>query len=185
MDADRRPVIFGRRANPLVQKYAGLAPRGTSVDVGCGAGATAQWLAAQGFASIGIDLDEHCAWDHGSGVTFLRADARHFAFAELAPTLVNASYVLQMLGDAGKYEVLGRIASALRPGGLVLVESFTTDDPGHAKAGGHFHPGGLADWMAQAGLSLLEYREEIVWDDHAPLGRHQHGIVQAVAKKRR
>lgn len=58
-----------------------LAPGAEILDVGCGSGEHAAWLAGRGFEVVGFDFSEHAierARDtHGSveGVTFLAADA--------------------------------------------------------------------------------------------------------------
>jgi SAM-dependent methyltransferase len=55
-----------------------LGPAGVAVDLGCGLGTEAAFLAASGWAAIGLDLSAaavHAAAASHARVTFLRADA--------------------------------------------------------------------------------------------------------------
>jgi SAM-dependent methyltransferase len=56
-----------------------LGPAGVAVDLGCGLGTEASFLAASGWAAIGVDLSAaavRAASASQAGLTFLRADRR-------------------------------------------------------------------------------------------------------------
>lgn len=76
---------------------------------------------------------------------------------------------------------------SLSPQGLLLIASFTTNDPSYQTTPyipGHFNPNELRNWALQNNLDLFYYKEEIIKDNHPPIGIHQHGIVRLLAQKK-
>ncbi|MEO9325633.1 class I SAM-dependent methyltransferase [Nocardioides sp. C4-1] len=118
----------------LVEEVAGLEP-GTAVDVGCGEGADAVWLAGRGWQVTGVDvsgvaLERAAGHAAGAGVAdrtqWLRADV--FA-REPIPTgvdLVTAAYVHVPPDD---FEAVYRhLAASVAPGGHLVVLAHHPDD---------------------------------------------------------
>ncbi len=127
--ADR---LWSGRPNPqLVTEAAGMPP-GEALDVGCGEGADAIWLAGRGWRVTGVDVSgvaleraaRHAA--DGDGVTWLRVDltawtppARHF-------DLVNVQFLQAPQPERG--DTLIAVAAAVRPGGVLLVVGHSPRD---------------------------------------------------------
>lgn len=124
----------------LVEEVADLAP-GTAVDVGCGEGADALWLAAQGWRVTGVDVSGvaleraavHVAEAAGPEVAartrWVRADV--FALDPLpvpegGADLVTASYVHVPPDDFDA--VYRHVASAVAPSGTLVVLAHHPDD---------------------------------------------------------
>ena len=124
-DIDGAAMWSGRPNGALVDEVTGLTP-GSALDVGCGEGADAIWLARQGWRVTALDP---------SGVAILRArDAARSAGVELrwlqvgllevAPyaeryDLVSAHYpVLRHTEDGA---AVAGLSSAVAPGGTLLV----------------------------------------------------------------
>jgi SAM-dependent methyltransferase len=107
----------------LVAEVSGLAP-GTALDVGCGEGADAVWLARTGWQVTGLDVSqvaldraERHARDAGVSVTWIRSglvEARLGTFE-----LVSAQY--PALRRTPTNDAERALLAAVAPGGVLLV----------------------------------------------------------------
>ncbi|GES34571.1 class I SAM-dependent methyltransferase [Streptomyces angustmyceticus] len=123
-----RPAAGGPQPNArLTETGAGL-PRGDALDLGCGNGGDALWLARQGWRVTAVDISavavERLAAlvrSHGldDRVTTVRTDL-HTSFPPGEFDLVSAHY-LHTPFDLDRATVLRSAAHALRPGGRLLV----------------------------------------------------------------
>ncbi|GAA0636718.1 class I SAM-dependent methyltransferase [Kutzneria viridogrisea] len=114
--------------NPqLVAEVAGLTP-GSALDVGCGEGGDVIWLARQGWRVTGADFSVNglarAAWHTEKAgiadrVDWWRVDARSFAAAGRSYDLVTSHYL--HAPDGGMVDVTRRLATAVTPGGHLLV----------------------------------------------------------------
>ena len=122
--------VWSGQANPqLVAEASELAP-GTALDVGCGEGADAIWLAEQGWRVTAVDVSG-VALERGAAhalevgaelagrITWLRADLAEWVPSSASYDLVSAQF---MHLPKDQREVLhGRLAQAVVPGGTLLV----------------------------------------------------------------
>lgn len=114
--------------NPqLVAEVSGLTP-GTALDVGCGEGGDVVWLAKQGWQVTGADfsaagLTRAAQHAEEAGVAdrtdWWQVDAREFDAAGRQFDLVTTHF-LHPPGSS-MIEVAGRLATAVAPGGHLLV----------------------------------------------------------------
>jgi SAM-dependent methyltransferase len=113
----------------LVSEASGLKP-GTALDVGCGEGADAIWLAGQGWEVTGVDISAVAldrAQEHAnaagpqiaSQIRWLATDMLHWVPEADAYDLVTAQYV--HVPPAVREDLFGRLAAAIRPGGSLLI----------------------------------------------------------------
>jgi SAM-dependent methyltransferase len=148
-------VWSGRPNGALVTEVAGLAP-GRALDVGCGEGADAVWLAQQGWDVTALDV---------SGVALERA-ARHAQEAAVPVRWLHAGLVEAAL-PAGAFDLVSAqypallstpdhraeraLLAAVAPGGVLLVVHHADVDTDEARARG-YDP---ADYVLPADVAAL------------------------------
>jgi SAM-dependent methyltransferase len=100
---------------------------GPVLELGCGTGRVALYLARRGHEVVGLDRDPELLQALESRgtrlpVSTLEADARSFELETPASLALAPTHLLQLLDDSGeRAESLQCIAAALRPGGLLAA----------------------------------------------------------------
>ena len=111
----------------VVTEIEGLMP-GTALDVGCGEGGDAIWLARHGWRVTGTDfspvaLDRCAALAEEAGVTdrteWRQSDARTWQPDGEQWDLVSSQFI--HLSDGGMPDLVRRLGDAVAPGGTLLV----------------------------------------------------------------
>jgi len=123
-----KPAVWSGRPNPqLVAEAAGLTP-GRALDVGCGEGADALWLAERGWRVTAADISTTAldrAAAHAAAaqladrVDWTHNDLRQQPPAEGAYDLVSAQYM--HLPSEARRNLFARLAAAVAPGGTLLI----------------------------------------------------------------
>ena len=126
---DRDQVWTGKPNELLVREVAHLTP-GTVLDLGCGEGGDALWLAEQGWRVTAVDVSA-VALDRGAARAAelglaARVDWQRHDLARSFPTgvfdLVSAQFLHSSVAAEGEREgILARAARAVAPGGRLLV----------------------------------------------------------------
>lgn len=155
----------------LVAETESLAP-GRALDLACGEGRNAVWLAEQGWEATGIDFSDagldkgrRLASDRGVEVAWVCADATTWEPPTKGYDLVAVFYL--QLPEAGRRRAMGIAGRALAPNGTLLVVAHDSANlPGGV--GGPQDPAVLytpdavlAD-LAAAGIDLTIERAETV-----------------------
>jgi SAM-dependent methyltransferase len=122
----------GERANAATTPSAFLIaetetlPPGRALDLACGAGRNAVWLARRGWRVTGVDFSDVAlqaarglAASAGVDVEWIEADAATWPAESRAYDLVAVMYL--QLPAAERRAALARAAAAVRPGGTLLV----------------------------------------------------------------
>ncbi|MFD0690278.1 SAM-dependent methyltransferase [Actinomadura fibrosa] len=130
--AEKTQIWSGQPNAVLVQEVSDLDP-GTALDLGCGEGADAVWLARRGWRVTAVDISQ-VALDRAAGhaadagvadrIEFLRCDLGE-TFPDGQFDLVCAQF-LHSPTDMPREEILRSAAAAVAPGGDLLIA-------GHAK----------------------------------------------------
>lgn len=130
-------ALWSGNPNPqLVAEVADL-PTGTALDVGCGEGADAIWLAQRGWQTTGADISAVAlerarghADEAGVSVDWVQADLLDWTPPQPGFDLVNVQFF--QLPEPERSAALSRFAGAVAPGGLLLV---VAHHPVHADQG--------------------------------------------------
>ncbi|MFE9406452.1 class I SAM-dependent methyltransferase [Streptomyces sp. NPDC006530] len=123
-----RPVVTDPRPNVRLTEIVTALPSGRALDLGCGNGADALWLARRGWQVTAVDISSEAvarltelarARGLDDRVTGEQHDL-HESFPEGGFDLITAHY-LHTPFDLDRSSVLRNAAQALRPGGRLLV----------------------------------------------------------------
>lgn len=121
----------------VAAEAADLAP-GRALDLACGEGRNAVWLAERGwgvtgvdFSAVALDSARRVARERGATVEWVLADLVTYVPEAASADLVVVAYL--HLPAAGRDAVLGRIPAALAPGGVAVVVGHDREnlDRGH------------------------------------------------------
>jgi SAM-dependent methyltransferase len=122
----------GRPNGRLVAEVTGLPP-GRALDVGCGEGADAMWLARNGWTVTAIDISDtalqrarDAARKVGVAVEWVCGDALVTAFPARSFDLLSIQY--PALPKAAGESAVRTLLDTVRPGGLLLAIYHDLDD---------------------------------------------------------
>ena len=133
----RRGRVWSGRPNPVLVDVAGSLRPGTALDLGCGEGGDAIWLALQGWRVTAIDVSatalDRAAADAATAGVADRIDFRQHDLALTFPSgafdLVSAQYLHSPI-EFPRVHVLQEAASAVTPYGLLLIVDHASVSPG-------------------------------------------------------
>lgn len=172
----REPAQF------LTENLALLPPTGRVLDVAMGTGRHALFLAGRGYEVTGVDISpvavQRCLEEArrlGVRIEAVCADLTAWQWPASAFDIVLDFYFLQR-------DLCSRIAAALRPGGVLVFETFTTIQRqfgwGPTEDDFLLTPGELPTLFPT--LHVVRYRETIVAEDD----RGPKAVASLIARKR-
>jgi len=176
-----REIYIRKKPNRFLAAHVSLLPVGGRVlDLACGAGRNALFLAACGFQVVGVDISHaglaiaaHRAIEQQLELMLIQADLAHFGLPPASfDGIVNCYYLERAL-----FPVIRR---ALRPGGVLIFETFTLKHrdfrpnvaPNNLLAPGELYAT-FADW------EILVYREAVLEETVG----HRKAVASLVARK--
>lgn len=133
MDSDQWDVrysdedlLWSAEPNQFLVQEVGDMPPGQALDVACGEGRNAIWLASRGWQATGVDFSpvalekgRRIADQRGLAVTWIRADLTDWSPPAESFDLVIVFYL--QVAAPQRRRVYRRMATALTPGGTMLV----------------------------------------------------------------
>jgi 2-polyprenyl-3-methyl-5-hydroxy-6-metoxy-1,4-benzoquinol methylase len=133
--APRAPWGIGRPQRAFIE--AGDLIHGRVLDVGCGTGDLALWLAERGCAVTGIDLlgqpldvARRKAAGRGLTVNFLQMDARAIGEIPERFDTVTDCGLFHVFDDEGRIAYVAALEKLLEPGARLFLLCFSTAEPG-------------------------------------------------------
>ncbi|NNC92662.1 MAG: class I SAM-dependent methyltransferase [Acidimicrobiia bacterium] len=185
-----RELVWTARPNQfLVSETASLVP-GRALDIACGEGRNAVWLAEEGwevtgvdFSPVGIEKANRLGADRGVEVAWAVVDIVEWKAPSGSYDLVIVFYLHVLPAD--RRAVLGHAASALAPGGTLLVvghalRNLTEGYGGPPTADGLYTPEEVAGELP--GL-IIERADEVIRP--VEVDGETHNAIDALVRARR
>jgi len=150
------------------------------LELGCGQGTPTTRLLAERFTVTGVDISARqleLARSAVPNATFLHADMASLDLPPQSFDGVAAFFSLIHVPREEHAALLERIATWLRPGGLLVASMGVRDSPGDVEEDwlgapmyfSHWDAGANCRLVEQSGLRILSAREEIADEDGAPV----------------
>jgi SAM-dependent methyltransferase len=163
-------LVWGAEPNRFVfAELCGRAPTGRALDLACGEGRNAIWLAERGWAVTAVDFSDaaierakRLAAARGVEVEWLTADLASYVPRPASFALVLIAY-LQLPGAELRH-VLGRAAAALEPAGELLMIGHARRNLAEGIGGPRdpavlWEPEEISEWLPTLGLRASRCEE--------------------------
>jgi SAM-dependent methyltransferase len=140
-----RERIWSGRVNMRLAEVASALPPGRALDLGCGEGGDAVWMAERDWRVLAVDISETALRRAGEDARARGvADRIEFAHYDLSEDFPEGTFDLvsaQFLHSTARLDrpaILKRAANAVSPGGLLVIVDHGEAPPWAAKLG-HDH----------------------------------------------
>lgn len=176
---DRDDYLFGEDPNAFLAAHADrLRPGMTALAIADGEGRNGVWLAQQGLSVVTTDIAPRAvekaqalARRRGVVIDAHVANLETWTWPEAAFDLVAAAFI-QFAPPAERDRIFARMKSALKPGGLILLQGYRPEQIGYGTGG----PGQVENLYTEAML-----REAFQDCDILHLESHDSELSEGVA----
>ena len=180
--ASDRPNFSQNPSTVLVEAIEG-AKQGRALDVAMGQGRNALFLAQRGWAVTGFDISNEGlnvargnAEKAGVPLTVQRSSIEDFSYGETQWDLIALIYVPN---GAHEGAAMTRLARALKPGGLLVIESFASDRQSAPRRPVDIDPAELQKSLVNFDIVRFDDREAVSEWDPQPTR-----LCRVIARKR-
>ena len=141
-----RERIWSGRVNVRLAEVVSSLPAGHALDLGCGEGADACWLAEHGWTVVAVDISDTAlqrataaaeAQGLSERIEFVQHDLSA-SFPDGTFDLISAQFLHSMI-PFDRPRLLKKAAGAVRPGGLLLIVDHAGPPPWASKLDHHHH----------------------------------------------
>jgi SAM-dependent methyltransferase len=134
--------VFGTAPNAFLERQAPLLPKaGTALAIADGEGRNGVWLAEQGLAvtavdgsSVGIEKSKRLAQTRGVELTYVHTDLTRWHLPADSFDVVVGIFI-QFADPTTRARLFAEFQTALKPGGLVILEGYTPQQLKHGTGG--------------------------------------------------
>lgn len=191
---------YGADARREYHEFIAALPTGARlIDLACGQGRHSVPAARTGLTVHAIDyspvaIEQLRGYAKREGLP-IETEVADLRTIDPAPAAYDAAVLVSTLSHFTGPEIpplVAMVERAVKPGGRVFVEAFTTADPGFTGAGGisetaaalhHFFPPGALPALFDKGFEWLDHREFMEDDlSHGPA--HQHGVALYIGRRK-
>ncbi len=170
--------IFGKEPVEFLKEHVGLLPKGRALDIAMGEGRNAVFLAKNGFTVDGCDVSESAvkkalalAGENDVKINAFPADLETYRLPKDTYDVVACFYYLQR-------DLIPQMKEALRPGGMVIYETYTLENLERGLEGPKnkeylLKPNELLDFFKD--FKIIYYRELVV--------NNKKAVASLIAKK--
>jgi SAM-dependent methyltransferase len=180
--ASDRPNFSQNPSTVLVEAIEGVKP-GRALDVAMGQGRNALFLAQRGWTVTGFDISNEGlnvargnATKAAVALTVQRSSIEDFNYGEGQWDLIALIYVPN---GAHEGAAMTRLARALKPGGLLVIESFASDRQSSSRRPVDIDPAALKASLAGFDIVRFDDREAVSEWDPQPTR-----LCRVIARKR-
>lgn len=159
-----RDRIWSGRVNVQFAEVVGDVPPGRALDLGCGEGGDAVWLAERGWDVVAVDISEkalgraaEAAENRGVAdrINFVQLDlSEGFPAGEF--DLISSQF-LHSTVHLDREKILKKAAMTLRPGGLLVIVDHGSAPPWASKLDHHHDFPGAEEVLAALDLDAEEF----------------------------
>lgn len=178
----RKGYTFGKEPNPFLRRYLRFLPEGgRALDLACGEGRNAVFLARKGFEVVGVDISKvglrkarKLAKEAGVKIHTICADLKAYRIEKEQYDLIANFYFLRR-------SLIPKIKRGLKKGGRVIFETYTLEQreigvEGPKQAHYFLKPNELL-WLFRD-FRILLYREGIFKE-----GGRRKAVASLIAEK--
>ena len=127
--------IYGKEPTAFLKEKLSLLKKGKALVLAMGEGRNAVYLAENGFDVTGVDISEvgiekceRLAEERGVVVNSIVADLTDYDMGKEQYDLITNFYFYDR-------SILPRVIDSLKPGGIIIFETYSRDHPKHSKFG--------------------------------------------------
>ena len=119
--------LYGTEPIPFLKDNISLLPKNKALDLAMGEGRNGVYLATQGFDVLGLDISpiglnkaQQLAKHFNTTIQTRVVDLENYQLEKNSYDVIICTYYLQR-------DLFNQIKASLKPGGMVLIETFNTD----------------------------------------------------------